>query len=306
MLTERTDELHQMSVLDLLVIDPIVSATLIALIGVLGLIIGSFLNVVIWRLPRGESLNHPGSHCPACEHPIRWWDNIPLASWVALRARCRDCGERISARYPAVELVTGVFFAGVAWWVISGAVSTSSTSGLPLLDDGGGWSTLIALVAFLYLAAISIALTLIDLDIHKLPNKIVLPAYIVGIALLGTASIIDADYDSLIRAGTGMAAMFGAYFLMAIAYPGGMGFGDVKLAGVLGLFLGWLGWGELVVGSFAAFVLGGVFSIILLASRRAGRKSGIPFGPWMLAGAWVGIFLGGIIWTGYLSLFGLG
>jgi leader peptidase (prepilin peptidase)/N-methyltransferase len=99
--------------------------------------------------------------------------------------------------------------------------------------------------------------------------------------------------------------MYVAYFLMAIAYPGGMGFGDVKLAGVLGLFLAWLGWGELLVGAFAAFVLGGVFSIILLAFRRAGRKSGIPFGPWMLAGAWVGIFLGDSIFAGYLSLFGL-
>src|SRR5690606_25443495 len=128
----------------------------------------------------------------------------------------------------------------------------------------------------------------------------------VGGVLLAVAGILPADYDSLIRAGIGTAVMFVAYFLMAIAYPGGMGFGDVKLAGVLGLFLAWLGWGELLVGAFAAFVLGGVFSIILLALRRAGRKSGIPFGPWMLAGAWVGIFLGDSIFAGYLSLFGLG
>jgi leader peptidase (prepilin peptidase)/N-methyltransferase len=266
------------------------------LASMLGLIIGSFLNVVVWRVPRGESLSHPGSHCPKCEHPIRWWDNLPIASWLVLRGQCRDCGERISARYPAVELVTGIAFAGVAWWAISGGVSTSSTSLVQI----------VALVAFLYLAAVSVALTLIDLDTHKLPNKIVIPAYVVGIALLGTASILAADYDSLFRAGIGMAAMFVGYFLMALAYPGGMGFGDVKLAGVLGLYLAWLGWGELLVGAFAAFVLGGVFSIILLALRRVGRKSGIPFGPWMLAGAWVGIFLGDIIWTGYLSLFGLG
>jgi leader peptidase (prepilin peptidase)/N-methyltransferase len=203
-------------------------------------------------------------------------------------------------------LVTGVLFAGVAWWVLSGVVSTGPTSGLVLPGQAAGWPTIVALIAFLYLAAISIVLTLIDLDTHKLPNKIVLPAYIVAIVLLGTASILVSDFGSLLRAGIGMAAMFVAYFLMAIAYPGGMGFGDVKLAGVLGLYLAWLGWGELLVGAFAAFVLGGVFSIILLASRRAGRKSGIPFGPWMLAGAWVGIFLGDIIWTGYLSLFGLG
>ncbi len=270
--------------------------TTIVFAGLLGLVIGSFLNVVVWRLPRGESLSHPGSACPKCGHAIRWFDNIPVVSWLVLRGRCRDCTEPISARYPLVELATGLLFAGVAWWALT----------LPELVEGVTVVTILVLIAFLYLAAISIALALIDLDTRKLPNKIVLPAYIVGIVLLGAASILAADYDSLIRAGIGMAAMYIAYFLMAIAYPGGMGFGDVKLAGVLGLFLAWLGWGELAVGAFAAFVLGGVFSIILLALRRAGRKSGIPFGPWMLAGAWVGIFLGDSIFTGYLSLFGLG
>lgn len=304
-----------MSFLDLIAVDPVVMVTLVALIGVLGLLIGSFLNVVVWRVPRGESLSSPASHCPNCDHPIRWWDNLPVVSWLLLRGRCRDCGEPISARYPLVELVTGVVFAGVAWWVLSGGVSTSSTSDVPLpaqtplpefVEGGAAWATILTLAAFLYLAAISIALTLIDLDTHKLPNRIVLPAYVVGILLLTAASVLTADFDSLIRAGIGMAAMFVAYFAMALAYPGGMGFGDVKLAGVLGLFLAWLGWGQLLVGAFAAFVLGGVFSIILLVLRRAGRKSGIPFGPWMVGGAWVGILLGDIIWTGYLSLFGLG
>lgn len=259
--------------------------------GLLGLVIGSFLNVVVWRLPQGRSLSRPGSACPTCGHPIRWYDNIPVASWLVLRGRCRDCGQPISARYPLVELATGLFFAGVAWWAV-GSVGITVV-------------TVLALAAFLYLAAISVALALIDLDSHTLPNKIVLPAYVVGIVLLGSASIASSDFESPIRAGIGMVAMYVAYFLMAIAYPGGMGFGDVKLAGVLGLFLAWLGWGELLVGAFAAFVLGGVFSIILLAFRRAGRKSGIPFGPWMLAGAWVGIFLGDSIFAGYLSLFGL-
>lgn len=281
----------------------------IALLGVLGLLIGSFLNVVIWRLPRGESLSHPGSHCPKCGHAVRWWDNLPVVSWLVLRGKCRDCGEQISARYPLVELATGLFFAGIAWWALAGGLATSGTP-FPELVDGGATtgliSTLVACAAFLYLAAVSIALALIDLDTHKLPNKIVLPAYLVGIVLLGTASILADDYGSLLRAGIGMAALFVAYFLMAFAYPGGMGFGDVKLAGVLGLYLGWLSWGALIVGAFSAFVCGGVFSIILLLTRRAGRKSGIPFGPWMVLGAWVGVFMGGIIWTGYLSLFGLG
>jgi leader peptidase (prepilin peptidase)/N-methyltransferase len=209
-----------------------------------------------------------------------------------------------------VELGTGVFFAAVAWWVLAGGLSASSTNGSPPFSElvGGAiaWPTVITFVAFLYLAAISVALAFIDLDTHKLPNRIVLPAYGVGIVLLGFASALSGNYDSLLRAAIGGAALFLAYLLMALAYPRGMGLGDVKLAGVLGLFLGWLGWGPLVVGAFGAFVLGGVFSIILLALRRVGRKSGIPFGPWMLMGAWVGIFWGNTIFAGYLSLFGLG
>ena len=268
---------------------------LVVLAGILGTIIGSFLNVVVWRLPRGESLSHPASACPKCGHPIRWWDNIPVVSWIVLRGKCRDCGEPISTRYPAVEAFTGIFFAGVAWWIASGALGLES-----------GIATILAAAAFLYLAAISVALTLIDLDVHRLPNKIVLPAYGVGFVLLGSASVVEGDWGQLLTAVIGAAILYVAYFLMALAYPAGMGFGDVKLAGVLGLYLAWLGWGELAVGAFAAFVLGGIFSLVLLIARRVSRKSGIPFGPWMLAGAWLGTFAGGIISERYLALFGLG
>jgi leader peptidase (prepilin peptidase)/N-methyltransferase len=275
--------------------EPALSIVLVVLAGVLGMITGSFLNVVIWRLPRGESLVSPGSACPKCGHPIRWWDNVPVLSWLILRGKCRDCGAPISRRYPAIELATGLMFAGVAWWLLA-AVAPS----LPFA------ASVVAAVAFFYLAAISIALTLIDLDTHTLPNAIVLPAYIVGLVLLGTASILSLDAESIIRGAIGMAAMFVAYLVMALVYPGGMGWGDVKLAGVLGLFLGWLGLGPLIVGAFAAFLLGGLFAIILLIFRRVGRKTGIPFGPWMLVGAWVGVFAGKVILDGYLALFGLG
>ena len=268
---------------------------LVIFIGVLGLLIGSFLNVVVWRLPRGESLSHPGSACPKCGHAIRWWDNIPVVSWLVLRAKCRDCGEPISGRYPAVELSTGVFFAGVAVWVLNG--------GLKITSD---LAVIISTASFLYLAAITVALALIDLDVHKLPNKIVLPAYIVGFVTLAGSSLLEGDYGQILRAVVSAAILFAAYFIMAIVRPGGMGFGDVKLAGVLGLYLGWLGWGELAVGAFAAFVLGGFFSIVLILLRKVTRKSGIPFGPWMLLGAWVGTFAGGIIAASYLALFGLG
>jgi len=166
-------------------------------------------------------------------------------------------------------------------------------------------SVILGLIAFFYLAAISIALTLIDLDVHKLPNAIVLPAYPVLVVLLGAASLVEGDPAALLRAAIGGAVLFVLYFIMAIAYPGGMGFGDVKLAGVLGFALAWLGWGPLVVGAFAAFILGGVFGIVLLVVRRAGRKSRIPFGPWMLGGAWIGIVAGASLAAGYLLLFGL-
>lgn len=269
----------------------------IILAGVFGALIGSFLNVVVWRVPRGESLSHPASHCPNCDHPIRPWDNIPLISWLVLRAKCRDCGAPISVRYPLVELGTALFFAAVAWWgVASGELGS-------LLGSPAG--VLIGLVGFLYLAAISIALAIIDLETQRLPNVIVLPAYVVGALLLAASAILGGQPEVLLGAGIGMAALFLFYFLLVLIYPKGMGLGDVKLAGVLGLYLGFLGWGQLAVGAFGAFVLGGVFSIVLLIIGRAGRKTRVPFGPWMLAGAWVGIFSGEQVSTWYLGLFGL-
>jgi len=265
-------------------------------VGLFGALIGSFLNVVVWRTPRGESLVHPGSHCPHCNHEIRWFDNIPVVSWLVLRAKCRDCGAPISARYPAVEFSTALFFAGVAFFSVGGVASGFRVDVLPFA---------LALIAFLYLASISVALTLIDLDIQRLPNVIVLPAYIVGAVLLATSSLLAGDFDALLRAAIGGTSLFVVYFLMAFLYPGGMGLGDVKLAGVLGIFLGWLGWGPLAVGAFAPFVLGGLFAIALVISKRAGRKSKIPFGPWMLVGAWIGVFAGQPVATWYLELFGL-
>ncbi len=267
------------------------------LLGGFGLLIGSFLNVVAYRVPLRRSIVSPPSACPTCGTAIQARDNIPVISWLLLRGKCRSCASPISRRYPLVELGTGLFFAAVAVWFGFSNTGIGSTAGLI------AW--ILALVAFLYLAAISVVLALIDLDTHTLPNRIVLPSYVVGIALLATSSILTGDTGALLRAGIGMAALGLGYFAMALAYPGGMGFGDVKLAGVLGLYLAWIGWGPLAVGAFAAFLLGGLFSVGLIVARKAGRKSGIPFGPWMLAGAWVGIFFGEAIAAGYLALVGL-
>jgi len=268
---------------------------------IFGALIGSFLNVVIHRVPQGASVVAPPSACPTCGHRIRGVDNIPIISWLVLHGRCRDCRTPIAIRYPLVELGTALFFGLVAAWAILGLFENLTLS-MSLADLT---NAALGFVAFLYLAAVSVALALIDLDTHRLPDKIVLPAYGVGVVLLGSASVVTADHGRLLSAGVGLAALWLLYFLMAVLYPGGMGFGDVKLAGVLGLFLGWLGWGPLVVGAFSAFLLGGLFAIVLLVSRRVSRKGGIPFGPWMLIGAWLGIFAGDTIWSSYLALFGL-
>ena len=257
------------------------------------------MNVVIFRVPAGKSIVSPPSACPACGARIRAFDNIPIISWIVLHGKCRDCRTGISIRYPLVELGTALFFGLVTLQFWPGG-----SAGDPAASAHGVASVLV-FIAFLYLAAVSVALALIDIDTHTLPNRVVLPSYVVGIALLGTAAILGSDYGALIRAVIGSSALVFAYAAMAFAYPGGMGFGDVKLAGVLGLFLGYLGWGQLVVGAFGAFLLGGAFSLGLLALRRVNRKSGIPFGPWMLAGGWAGALAGAPISSGYLALFGL-
>jgi leader peptidase (prepilin peptidase)/N-methyltransferase len=256
-----------------------VTAYLAAVCGVLGLLIGSFLNVVIWRVPRGESIVRPPSHCPRCETPIAPRDNIPLISWLLLRGRCRHCGARISARYPLVELATGALF--VAFAIRFGVHPET--------------------VAFLYLAAVGIALAMIDFDVKRLPDALTLPSYPVGIALLGVAAAVHGTAWPFERALIGMAALFAFYFTVALISPRGMGFGDVKLSGVIGLYLGWLGWGQLVVGAFAAFLIGGVVGIGVILFAGGGRKTKVPFGPFMLLGALVGIYAGHAIGHAYSS-----
>ena len=269
-------------------------------LGVFGSMIGSFLNVVVYRVPAGRSVVSPPSACGSCGNQLRAVDNVPVLSWLALRGRCRTCGSVISVRYPLVELGTALLFTGVSFRFVPGVFDGAVVGTLPLI------SGVLVLAAFLYFAAISIALALIDLDTQTLPNAIVLPAYLVGAGLLGAAGLLNGEPSRLVGAGLGAVALFGLYLIAALVKPGGMGLGDVKLAGVIGLFLGFLGLPQLLVGAFAAFLLGGLFSIGLLVARRAGRGAGIPFGPWMLGGAWVGILAGEPIASFYLGLFGLG
>ncbi|HLY33154.1 MAG TPA: prepilin peptidase [Jatrophihabitantaceae bacterium] len=251
--------------------------------GILGLAVGSFLNVVIYRVPAGESVVHPPSKCPNCGAPIRNRHNVPVLGWLVLRGRCYDCHAPISPRYPIVEAATGALFAAVTIRIVD-------------LHLGE------ALPAYLYLTAIGVALTMIDIDVKRLPDKIVLPSYPVLAALLLIATIDNSDWWALGRAGIGMALLYAFYFLTAFIYPAGMGFGDVKLSGLLGGMLAYLSWKALAVGAVGGFVLGAVGSLFLLAFRRAGRKSEIPFGPYMIAAALLAVFVANPIANAYLHL----
>jgi leader peptidase (prepilin peptidase)/N-methyltransferase len=259
---------------------------LLVVVALFGLAIGSFLNVVIYRVPNGGSLIAPASHCPHCQAPVRNRHNVPVLGWLVLRGRCADCAAPISARYPLIELATGAAFVLVAWRLYS----IDRLAGLP---------------AWLYFTAMAIALAAIDIECHRLPNAIVLPSYPVLALLLAAPLLWQHDYWALLRTAIGCAALFGSYFALALAYPKGMGFGDVKLAGLIGAMLGWLSYSALLVGAFAAFLLGGVAGIAVIASRRGTGKTPLPFGPFMLAGAALALYLAQPILDSYLRITGL-
>ncbi|MEI3847587.1 MULTISPECIES: prepilin peptidase [unclassified Microbacterium] len=289
----------------------VITPFFVVVAGVLGLLIGSFLNVVAYRVPAKISLLRE-SRCPDCDIPIKPWHNVPVLGWVALRGRCANCGSLISVRYPLVEAFTGVTFACVTWWALAVyddllGETLPQYLVLPTVDGevrpADVWALVFVVVAYLYFAAVSIVLTLIDLDTRRLPNSIVLPSYAVAGVLLALAAWFTGEWAALLRAAVGMAVLYLFYALLRLVRPRGMGGGDVKLAGMIGIYLGWLGWGALAVGAFAAFVYGGVFGIALLVLRRAGRKTAIPFGPWMLLGAWTGVFAGESVGRWYVNLF---
>jgi leader peptidase (prepilin peptidase) / N-methyltransferase len=247
-----------------------VTALVAAISGVYGLVIGSFLNVVIWRVPRHESLVKPPSHCPACDAKILNRDNIPVVSWLLLRGRCRNCGTGISPRYPFVELLTGVMFAAV----------------------GARFAHSWVLPAYLVLTAALIALSAIDLEHYLLPNRIMYPTDAAFIALLAAGSAGDQDLGAFGRALVAGAIAFAIFFVIHIVSPRGMGFGDVRLSFLLGVSLGWIGWGELAGGLFAGFLYGAVVGVVLIAVKVRGRKQRIPFGPFLAAGAMTFILFG--------------
>jgi leader peptidase (prepilin peptidase)/N-methyltransferase len=227
-----------------------------------GLLIGSFLNVVAYRLPRGESLAFPGSHCTACGADVKAYDNVPVLSWLVLRGRCRSCDERISPRYPVVELVTGLLFAAV---VLARGLDADLALELPF-------------------AAMLIAVANIDLEHRIVPNKILLPLAIWGVG--ASAVVRPGHLPELLAAGAGAFLFF---LLAALIHPAGMGMGDVKLAGVMGLYLGV----AVVPALLIAFLLGSVVGVAMLARHgAAARKQGVPFAPFMALGGIAGLLAG--------------
>jgi len=241
--------------------------------GLLGLLIGSFLNVVIHRVPLGESLVSPGSSCPGCGVAIAPYDNVPVVSWLVLRGRCRSCSAGISGRYPLVELLTAVTFAAVV--AVLG------------FDRG--------LALELPFAAVLIAVAAIDLDHRIVPNKILLPSAVWGLAA-GIAVWPDFMPEALI-AGTGA---FVFLLVAALAYPAGMGMGDVKLAGVMGLYLGL----DVIPALAVAFVAGSAVGLAILARHgRDARKRGVPFAPFLALGGLVGLLAGDELISLYIDNF---
>jgi leader peptidase (prepilin peptidase)/N-methyltransferase len=234
----------------------------IALVGALGLLVGSFLNVVVHRLPRGESLSRPRSRCPGCEAQIAAYDNVPVVSWLVLRGRCRHCATAISPRYPAIELLTGIAFAATA--AVLGA------------DDG--------LLLELPFVAMLIAVAAIDLEHRIVPNRILAP---LAVWALAAWALVDpgALPEALIAGG----GAFAFLLVTALIYPAGMGMGDVKLAGVMGLYLGL----AVVPALLVAFLAGSVVGVtILLREGADARKKGVPFAPFLAFGGFVGLLAG--------------
>jgi leader peptidase (prepilin peptidase)/N-methyltransferase len=237
---------------------------------VVGTVFGSFANVVIYRVPRGMSIVTPGSACPSCGAHISWWDNLPILSYLFLRARCRNCGSRISARYPLIE-----FAVGSVWLVLS--LRFGFTPVLP---------------AFLAMGTTLVILSAIDLEHRRIPNRVLVPASILACLLLVGAAVISSDYRSLGNGALGAMGYGLPLLAVALFAPGGMGGGDIKLAVYLGAHLGWLSLPHVAVGAFLAFLVGGTVALGLLVAGRKGRKDPIPFGPFMAAGALVATLSG--------------
>lgn len=262
-------------------------------LAVFGLVFGSFANVVIYRYPRSESLSYPPSHCPRCDAPIAWYDNVPVISWVLLSARCRSCGEPISARYPSVELASGIL------WLVAGLVW------------GQSLRTVFG-IAFFYLLLI---LALIDIDTMRLPNGLVATLAIVGVIGVGLSEALRLDVlplvssagivpgGAVVQAAVGAVLAGGLSALLAGAYrlvrhKQGFGMGDLKLLVAIGLFLG----PYALLALFAGSILGAAYGVIASTAKRLEWNAKFPFGPFLAAGAALTSLVGAQLLTWYVGI----
>jgi leader peptidase (prepilin peptidase)/N-methyltransferase len=246
------------------------TSVLIAASAAFGLTVGSFLNVVVYRVPVGASVVQPRSACPGCGAEILARDNVPVLSWLLLRGRCRQCAVRISIRYPAIEALTGILFAAAA------------------LRFGWSWTLPATAVFFAGL----VALAAVDLERYLLPKKIVYPTGFTTAAFLVAGAASSGSWRRLGVAVACGAGAFALFFLLNAVNPKWLGFGDVRLAAVIGLLLGWLGLAYLILGLLVANLSGFVVIAGLMAAGRAGRKTPIPYGVFLAIGAVAAVFAG--------------
>lgn len=239
-----------------------------------GLAMGSFITVVAHRVPRGESIIAPRSRCPSCGTQIASYDNVPVISWLLLRGRSRCCGESISSRYPLAELGLGALYAATVLVL---------------------WDEPVEVALGLVFVTTLVAITLTDLELRLIPNRILLPAAIIGIAIVGVG-----DPGSLPERVIAAVAAGGLFFVAALAYPRGMGLGDVKLAALMGFFLG----RNVAPAIFVALLTGSLVGLGVIAHNgKAARKQAIPFGPFLALGGVVGLLVGDQLLDLYLSTF---
>lgn len=254
-------------------------------VALLGLLVGSFLNVVIARVPEGRSIVRPRSACPTCGTAIAARDNIPVVSWLLLHGRCRTCGAAIAWRYPLVELGTVGLWLGVWWWGLG--------AGLAFVPLG------------LVLVSVLFALAVIDLDCQRLPRALVWPLYPITAVGLGLAAVLGAEVSWVGVAVGASAWLVVVGGLWLVTRGRGMGFGDVTLAPVLGATLGALGVGTSIVGLFLAFILGAMVGVVLLMRKRAQRGSQLAFGPFLIGGWALAAVVGPAVWSWYAAGMGL-
>lgn len=260
-----------------------------------GMTVGSFLNVVAWRVPRGESIIRPGSRCTSCGKGISWYDNIPVFSWFILRGKCRGCGERFSFRYAAVELVTGLFFAaimmkyGFTWLFLSNAVFISLLICV-VLTDIDHW---------IILDSVSLGGIVLGLAFSLAPGGVsLLPSLLTASGTCLLFFLIRTVSKLVLKRRPGYTIAPEGHEDETDEFQGGMGWGDIKLAGMMGAFLGP---SSTAVALFIGFLLGALTGIIAIIAGR-NRRLPVPFGPFLAIGAAVAVFAGQDIWHFYLRI----